>query len=101
MAGDAHRAAVAAVRLHLPDPLVSLSADAHSAWDTALRVVPMQVLAGLVSASLWVVIGHAWVAVLSSTPGRPGARTDLRAPAAAPLQPCRWWSSCCRARCTT
>jgi two-component system, LytTR family, sensor histidine kinase AlgZ len=35
--------------------------------DTALRVVPMQVLAGLVSASLWVVIGHAWVALLSST----------------------------------
>ena len=35
--------------------------------DTALRVVPMQVLAGFVSASLWMLIGYAWVAVLSAT----------------------------------
>jgi two-component system, LytTR family, sensor histidine kinase AlgZ len=42
--------------------------------DTALRVVPMQVLAGLVSASLWLLIGHAWVTLLSSTSVGPELR---------------------------
>jgi signal transduction histidine kinase len=41
--------------------------------DTALRVVPMQALAGLVSASLWALIGRAWVLVLGSTSWGPEA----------------------------
>jgi two-component system sensor histidine kinase AlgZ len=47
--------------------------------DTALRVVSIQVLAGLVSASLWILIGHAWVALLGSTAAGPEiARTYAR-----------------------
>jgi LytS/YehU family sensor histidine kinase len=45
--------------------------------DTALRVMPMQALAALVSASLWIVLGYAWTTVLSTTNAGPQLKAEF------------------------
>ena len=45
--------------------------------DTALRVMPMQALAALVSASLWIVLGYAWTGLLSPTTVGPALRSEF------------------------
>ncbi len=43
--------------------------------DTALKVMPMQALAALVTASLWILLGHGWVLLLAMTAQGTALRT--------------------------
>jgi sensor histidine kinase YesM len=45
--------------------------------DTAIRVMPMQALAALVSTSLWILLGHGWVTLLSATAAGAAVRAEF------------------------